>query len=127
MKVHASIFDMFARIKNNTQNYKKTVFIKKTKPVIVFLKFLYKEGFILNFKIINERVVIIFLKYYKYIPLLKKIYFFAKNKKEILTNKLLLHKNKELKYYILYTKQGYMSLTNAQLLNIGGQLICEIY
>jgi len=42
MKIHSSIFDLCARLKKNSQNYKNNFIIKKTKPVVSFLNILYK-------------------------------------------------------------------------------------
>jgi ribosomal protein S8 len=127
MKIHSSIFDLCARLKKNSQNYKKSVIVKKTKPVVSFLNLLYKEGFIEKFFILDTNQVMIYLRYQNYSSLINEFQFFSRTHKEIFCKLPILLKYKaKNSFYILYTNKGFISLDEACVLKIGGQLICKV-
>lgn len=119
---------MFIRIKNNSQNYKKSVEIIKTKPNIKLLKFLYDEGYISGYSFsTNKSKMFVYLKYQNSEPLIKNLNFISKPNKEIYCSVKTLsqHKNNN-SFYVLYTQKGYKSIMDAKLQNLGGLLICRI-
>jgi len=119
---------MFIRIKNNSQNYKKSVEIIKTKPNIKLLKFLYDEGYISGYSFSNNKSkMFVYLKYQNSEPLIKNLNFISKPNKEIYCSVKTLsqHKNNN-SFYVLYTQKGYKSIMDAKLQNLGGLLICRI-
>ena len=128
MKIKKTLVDMFIRIKNNSQNYKKSVEIIKTKPNIKLLKFLYDEGYISGYSFSNNKSkMFVYLKYQNSEPLIKNLNFILKPNKEIYCSVKTLsqHKNNN-SFYVLYTQKGYKSIMDAKLQNLGGLLICRI-
>lgn len=128
MKGYNQISDLCIRIKNNSQNYKKTVEIINTQDNIKFLNFLYKEGYILYYIILKDfKIIKIFLKYNNNVPLINRLNFISKNKKEInCPIKILLKQKNQNSFYIIKTNNDYLSLQTALKKNIGGYLFCQI-
>ena len=130
MKIKNSLIDMMIRLKNSSQSYKKEVIITKTKQNIKLLNFLYQEGYIGGYSYSKKDIthVIVILKYQNYKPLIKNISFISKINKEVFCSvKMLSKQNDNNILYILLTTQGYMSISQAILKNLGGQLILKMF
>lgn len=130
MKVNKSIIDMFIRLKNGSQSYNKEVIVTKTKQNIKLLNCLYKEGYIIGYKFSKQNMedIVVFLKYIDYKPLIKNISFISKPNKEVFCSlKELSKQNDNNILYILLTTKGYMSISEAKLNNMGGQLILKLF
>ena len=130
MKVNKSVIDMFIRLKNSSQSYNKEVIVTKTKQNIKLLNCLYKEGYIIGytFSIKNNNRISVTLKYKNYKPVIKNINFISKTSKEVFCSlKQLSKQNDNNILYIIFTTKGYMSISEAKLNNLGGQLILKIF
>jgi small subunit ribosomal protein S8 len=102
----------------------------KSKYIVSILNSFFRGGFIVNFRVV-ENIVIIKLKYDYYgNSLLSRIDLCSKpglsqHKGVSFLKKLV---NKEVsKYYFLTTNQGVLSNKEAIVNNIGGKLICCVY
>jgi len=115
---------MFANIKNGQLTKRNFVFQTRKKICESFLKILWREGFILGYKIDpnNNKQLKIFLKYKNGQPVIKslksistpgrKIYYSIKQIWKIDSNK---------SFIIFSTNKGLKSITDCKRLRIGGE------
>ncbi len=132
MAFNDSLSDMLARIKNAHQANKVSTLCLNSKLNINVLNVLKEEGYIRDFKNIEERKGInsikIDLKYFNGTPVIKKIKRISKPgiRKYSKINEL----NKPyggLGISILSTSKGVMSDNQAKKNNVGGEVLCEVF
>jgi len=132
MAFNDSLSDMLARIKNAHQAKKVSTLCFKSKLNINVLNVLKDEGYIRDFKNIEERKGVdsiqIDLKYYNGSPVIKKIKRISKpgirkySKISDLTRPF-----DGLGISILSTPKGVMSDQQAKKNNVGGEILCEVF
>ena len=132
MAFNDSLSDMIARIKNAHQANKVSTLCLQSKLNMNVLNVLKNEGYIRDFKKIEERKGVdsiqIDLKYYNGSPVIKKIKRISKPgiRKYSKINEL----NKPyggLGISILSTPKGVMSDHQAKKNNVGGEVLCEVF
>ena len=132
MAFNDSLSDMLARIKNAHQANKVSTLCLQSKLNMNVLNVLKNEGYIRDFKKIEERKGVdsikIDLKYYNGSPVIKKIKRISKPgiRKYSKINEL----NKPyggLGISILSTPKGVMSDHQAKKNNVGGEVLCEVF
>ena len=132
MAFNDSLSDMLARIKNAHQANKVSTLCLQSKLNMNVLNVLKSEGYIRDFKKIEERKGVdsikIDLKYYNGRPVIKKIKRISKPgiRKYSKINEL----NKPyggLGISILSTPKGVMSDHQAKKNNVGGEVLCEVF
>tara|TARA_B100000927_G_C16377957_1_gene434257 strand:- start:562 stop:960 length:399 start_codon:yes stop_codon:yes gene_type:complete len=132
MAFNDSLSDMLSRIKNAHQAKKVSTLCFKSKLNINVLNVLKNEGYIRDFKNIEERKGVdsiqIDLKYYNGNPVIKKIKRISKpgirkySKISDLTRPF-----DGLGISILSTPKGVMSDQQAKKNNVGGEILCEVF
>ena len=132
MSFNDSLSDMLARIKNAHKANKSSTYCYMSKLNTNVLNVLKDEGYIRDFKKIELREGIsnikIELKYFKGLPVIKKIKRISKPGIRVYS------KIKELpKPYgglgitIISTSKGIMSDQKARVNNVGGEILCEVF
>ncbi len=130
-RVSDPIADMLTRIRNAIMAGQLKVDIPSSKIKISIAKIMKDEGFIKNFKIIDDnkqKILRVYLKYTPYnqsaIISLKRVskpgrrvYIKAGELRPVLNN---------IGIWILSTSKGVITSKAAQKLNVGGEVICEI-
>ena len=132
MAFNDSLSDMLARIKNAHQAKKVSTICLKSKLNMNVLNVLKDEGYIRDFKDIEERkgvdTIKIELKYFNGSPVIKKIKRISKpgirkySKISELTRPF-----GGLGISILSTPKGVMSDQEAKKNNVGGEVLCEVF
>ena len=132
MAFNDSLSDMLARIKNAHLANKVSTLCLKSKLNINVLNVLKDEGYIRDFKNIEERKGVnsiqIDLKYYNGTPVIKKIK--RVSKPGIRKYSKISELNKPyggLGISILSTPKGVMSDHQAKKNNVGGEILCEVF
>ncbi len=132
MALNDSLSDMLARIKNAHQAKKVSTICLKSKLNMNVLNVLKDEGYIRDFKDVEERkgvdTIKIELKYFNGSPVIKKIKRISKPgiRKYSKINEL----SKPfggLGISILSTPKGVMSDQEAKKNNVGGEVLCEVF
>tara|TARA_Y100001970_G_C13963666_1_gene714478 strand:+ start:432 stop:845 length:414 start_codon:yes stop_codon:yes gene_type:complete len=132
MAFNDSLSDMLARIKNAHQANKVSTLCLKSKLNINVLSVLKDEGYIRDFKDVEERKGVssiqIDLKYYNGSPVIKKIKRISKPgiRKYSKINDLIKPFG-GLGISILSTPKGVMSDHQAKKNNVGGEVLCEVF
>ena len=132
MAFNDSLSDMLARIKNAHQANKVSTLCLKSKLNINVLNVLKNEGYIRDFKNVEERKGVssiqIDLKYYNGSPVIKKIKRISKPgiRKYSKINDLIKPYG-GLGISILSTPKGVMSDHQAKKNNVGGEVLCEVF
>ena len=132
MAFNDSLSDMLARIKNAHQAKKVSTSCLKSKLNMNVLNVLKAEGYIRDFKDVEERKGIssikIDLKYYNGNPVIKKIKRISKPGIRIYSKINELNKPYGgLGISILSTPKGVMSDQQAKKNNGGGEILCEVF
>ncbi len=132
MAFNDSLSDMLARIKNAHQANKVSTLCFKSKLNMNVLNVLKNEGYIRDYKDIEERKGInsikIDLKYYNGAPVIKKIKRVSKPGIRKYSKISDLSKPYEgLGISILSTPKGVMSDQQAKKNNVGGEILCEVF
>ena len=132
MAFNDALSDMLARIKNAHRAKKTFTSCFKSKLNINVLSVLKDEGYIRDFKNIEEKNGIgsikIDLKYYNGLPVIKKIVRISKP--GIRKYSKISELNKPyggLGISILSTPKGVMSDNEAKKNNVGGEILCEVF
>ncbi len=129
MIITDTLSNFFSKIKNGylAKKYKITQY--KSKQIINILNVLIKEGLIKSYQISkkNENIIYIYLKYNKNKSVIQQITKISKPSKRIYIKNKELFKIKKRGLYILSTSYGVITDIQAKKLNLGGELICNIY
>ena len=131
MSLSDPIGDMITRIKNSqTRNHKK-VQLPASKFKVKIAEILKSEGYIVNFKILNEGHKInlqINLKYNSGSPVINSIERVSKPGRRVFSSAESLPKiNNGLGIAIVSTPKGVMTDIDARKHNIGGEIICKVF
>tara|TARA_B100001027_G_scaffold211383_1_gene179506 strand:- start:15 stop:410 length:396 start_codon:yes stop_codon:yes gene_type:complete len=131
MSLSDPIGDMIARIKNSQARKHKSVKLPSSKFKIKIAEVLKDEGFIIDFKTIDENNKIyldIILKYSYGNPVINSIERVSKPGRRIFSSAESLPKiNNGLGIAIVSTPKGVMSDVNARKNKLGGEIICKVF
>lgn len=124
-------------IRNGQRAHKLSIKYKTSKLSNSVLDVLFREGYILGYKFINEdlnksignqKEIIIYLKYYNFEPVIHEIKRVSTPGCRIYTSIKNLPKSwNGLGIYILSTSKGILSDKEARNINIGGEIICKVF
>ena len=126
------IADMITRIRNAQMRTLSTVNIPNSKFRARILSVLKEEGFISDYKFLsdtkNKGSLIVDLKYYNGLPVIKEIRRISKPGRRIYTKADSIPKIQSgLGIAIVSTSMGIMSDNDARSKNIGGEIICKVF
>ena len=126
------IADMITRIRNAQLRTLDTVSIPSSKFRARILDVLKEEGYISDYKFLsdeeNKGSLIINLKYYNGLPVIKEIRRISKPGRRIYTKADSIPKIQSgLGIAIVSTSMGIMSDNDARSKNIGGEIICKVF
>ena len=131
MSLSDPIGDMLARIKNAQSRSHKIVELPSSKFKIKIAEVLKEEGFIIDFKIIddeNKKNVQIMLKYNYGNPVINSIERVSRPGRRIFSSADSLPKiNNGLGIAIVSTPKGVMTDGNARKQKVGGEIICKVF
>lgn len=129
MIITDTLSNFFSKIKNGylAKKYKITQY--KSKQIINILNILIKEGLIKSYQISkkNKNIIYIYLKYKDNKFIINQIIRISKPSKRIYIKNKDLFKMKKRGIYIISTSYGIITDLQAKKLNLGGELICNIY
>ena len=129
MIITDTLSNFFSKIKNGYLAKKNKINQFKSKQIINILNVLIKEGLIRSYRISKKKknIIYIYLKYKNKKPTIQQIIRISKPSRRIyIKNKELFHIKKR-GFYIISTSLGVFTILQAKKLNIGGELICNIY
>ncbi len=126
------IADMFTRIRNANMKFKDYVDVPSSKIKQNIVKLLKDEGFIKGYRYIEDNkqgVIRVYMKYgenrQKVINSIRKV---SKSSRRVYKGSNEMPKIKAgLGLVVVSTPQGIMSGAKARELNVGGEIICEIW
>ena len=126
------IADMITRIRNAQLRTLSTVSIPNSKFRERILNVLKEEGYISDYKFLsdkkNKKSLLVNLKYYNGMPVIKEIKRISKPGRRIYTKAESIPKIKSgLGIAIVSTSMGIMSDNDARSKNIGGEIICRVF
>ena len=132
MSLTDPIADMITRIRNAQLRKLSTVLIPNSKFRTRILDVLKEEGYISDYKISEDvkknKILLVDLKYYNGVPVIKEISRISKPGRRIYTKAESIPKIQNgLGIAIVSTSMGIMSDNNARLKNIGGEIICKVF
>ena len=131
MSLSDPIGDMIARIKNSQARKHKSVKLPSSKFKIKIAEVLKDEGFIIDFKTVDENNKIyldIILKYSYGNPVINSIERVSKPGRRIFSSAESLPKiNNGLGIAIVSTPKGVMTDVNARKNKLGGEIICKVF
>lgn len=126
MIVTDTLSNLFSQIKNGYLAKKSKIIQNKSKQSINILNILTHEGFIKSYKINSKNKLNIYLKYKKNKAVVTHIKRLSKPGKRLyITNKDLY--KKKTGFYLISTSLGILTDLQAKKLNVGGELICQIF
>ena len=126
------IADMIARIRNANLRSLNSVSIPSSKFRAKILEVLKEEGYISDYKLLLDKrkkgSIIVDLKYYNGLPVIKEIRRVSKPGRRIYTKADSIPRIQSgLGIAIVSTSKGIMSDNDARLKNIGGEIICKVF
>ncbi len=131
MSLSDPIGDMIARIKNSQARKHKSVKLPSSKFKIKIAEVLKDEGFIIDFKTVDENnktYLDIILKYSYGNPVINSIERVSKPGRRIFSSAESLPKiNNGLGIAIVSTPKGVMTDVNARKNKLGGEIICKVF
>ncbi|MEY2962427.1 MAG: hypothetical protein RL496_256 [Pseudomonadota bacterium] len=132
MTIMDPIGDMFTRIRNGQLRSLSKVEIPSSTFRLKILEVLKNEGFITNFYIEkkenNKANLIVDLKYYEGVPVIKEIKRVSKPGRRVYSRATSIPRIQNgLGLAIISTNKGVMSDIEARKNNIGGEIICRVF
>ena len=126
------IGDMITRIRNAQLRALYNVKIPSSKFREKILQVLKQEGYISNYKLLLDKrkkgSIVVDLKYYNGLPVIKEIRRVSKPGRRIYTKADSIPRIQSgLGIAIVSTSKGIMSDNDARLKNIGGEIICKVF
>ena len=126
------IGDMITRIRNAQLRTLYNVKVPSSKYRAKILEVLKQEGYISNYKLSpdskNKNSLVVDLKYYKGLPVIKEITRVSKPGRRIYTKAESIPKIQNgMGIAIVSTSMGIMSDNDARSKNIGGEIICKVF
>ena len=132
MSLTAPIGDMITRIRNAQLRALYNVKIPSSKFRAKILDVLKQEGYISNYKLLsetnNKSSLVVDLKYYNGLPVIKEIKRVSKPGRRIYAKADSIPKIQNgLGLAIVSTSIGIMSDNDARMKNVGGEIICRVF
>ena len=131
MSLSDPIGDMLARIRNAQMRNHKKVELPSSNFKVKIADVLKSEGFVIDYKIENEKnkpVLMINLKYHSGNPVISTIERVSKPGRRIFSSAESLPKiNNGLGIAIISTPKGVMTDIDARKLKVGGEIICKVF
>ena len=131
MSLSDPIGDMLARIKNAQMRNNKKVLMPSSKFKSKIADVLKNEGFIIEYKVLNQdnkNILEISLKYNSGNPVISTIQRVSKPGRRIFSSVQSLPKiNNGLGIAIISTPKGVMTDIDARKLKVGGEIICKVF
>ena len=131
MSLNDPIGDMLARIKNAQMRNNKKVLMPSSKFKSKIADVLKNEGFIIEYKVLNQdnkNILEISLKYNSGNPVISTIQRVSKPGRRIFSSVESLPKiNNGLGIAIISTPKGVMTDIDARKLKVGGEIICKVF
>ena len=126
------IGDMITRIRNAQLRTLFNVKIPGSKFRAKILEVLKQEGYISNYKLLpdskNKNSLVVDLKYYNGLPVIKEIKRVSKPGRRIYAKAASITKIQNgLGLAIISTSKGIMSDNDARIKNVGGEIICSVF
>lgn len=118
--------NLFSSISNNNNLFKSYLIVPKQKQSIQIIDLLFQEGLVRRYKVLNNKIYI-FLKYKDNLPLIKKINLISSSKRRRFVKIKEVQRLPFNKIYLISTSKGIVTHTEAQKINLGGELICSIH
>jgi len=118
---------MFANIKNGQLTKRSFIYQPRKKICESYLKILWREGFILGYKIDSESQIKIFLKYKNGQPVINSLNLISKPSRRIYYSVKQIWKIDSSKSFIIFsTNKGLKSVIECKKLKIGGEPVIII-
>ena len=126
------IGDMITRIRNAQLRALYNVKIPSSKFRAKILEVLKQEGYISNYKLLpdskNKSSLVVDLKYYKGLPVIKEIKRVSRPGRRVYARADSIPKIQNgLGLAIVSTSMGIMSDNDARMKNVGGEIICRVF
>ena len=126
------IGDMITRIRNAQLRTLYNVKVPSSKYRAKILEVLKQEGYISNYKLLpdskNKSSLVVDLKYYKGLPVIKEIKRVSKPGRRVYARADSIPKIQNgLGLAIVSTSMGIMSDSDARMKNVGGEIICRVF
>ena len=126
------IGDMITRIRNAQLRTLYNVKVPSSKYRAKILEVLKQEGYISNYKLLpdskNKNSLVVDLKYYKGLPVIKEIKRVSRPGRRVYARASSIPKVQNgLGMVIISTSKGIMTDNDARSKNIGGELICRVF
>ena len=126
------IGDMFTRIRNGQMRSLTEIEIPSSNFRLKILEVLKNEGFISNFylekKENNKKTLMVNLKYYEGVPVIREIKRISKPGRRVYSRANSIPKIQNgLGLAIISTTKGVMSDVDARKNNVGGEIICRVF
>ena len=126
------IGDMITRIRNGQLRTLYNVKVPSSKYRAKVLEVLKQEGYISNYKLLpdakNKSSLVVDLKYYKGLPVIKEIKRVSRPGRRVYARADSIPKIQNgLGVAIVSTWMGIMSDSDARMKNVGGEIICRVF
>ena len=126
------IGDMITRIRNAQLRTLYNVKVPSSKYRAKILEVLKQEGYISNYKLLpdakNKSSLVVDLKYYKGLPVIKEIKRVSRPGRRVYARADSIPKIQNgLGLAIVSTSMGIMSDSDARMKNVGGEIICRVF
>ena len=126
------IGDMITRIRNGQLRTLYNVKVPSSKYRAKILEVLKQEGYISNYKLLpdskNKSSLVVDLKYYNGLPVIKEIKRVSRPGRRIYARADSIPKIQNgLGMAIVSTSMGIMSDSDARMKNVGGEIICRVF
>ena len=126
------IGDMITRIRNGQLRTLYNVKVPSSKYRAKILEVLKQEGYISNYKLLpdtkNKSSLVVDLKYYKGLPVIKEIKRVSRPGRRVYARADSIPKIQNgLGLAIVSTSMGIMSDSDARIKNVGGEIICRVF
>ena len=126
------IGDMITRIRNGQLRTLYNVKVPSSKYRAKVLEVLKQEGYISNYKLLpdakNKSSLVVDLKYYKGLPVIKEIKRVSRPGRRVYARAERIPKRQNgLGLAIVSTSMGIMSDSDARKKNVGGEIICRVF
>ena len=132
MSLADPIGDMITRIRNAQLRTLYNVKVPNSKYRAKILEVLKQEGYISNYKLLpdskNKNSLVVDLKYYKGLPVIKEIKRVSRPGRRVYARADSIPKIQNgLGLAIVSTSMGIMSDSDARTKNVGGEIICRVF
>ena len=126
------IGDMITRIRNGQLRTLYNVKVPSSKYRVKILEVLKQEGYISNYKLLpdskNKNSLLVDLKYYKGLPVIKEIKRVSRPGRRVYARADSIPKIQNgLGLAIVSTSMGIMSDSDARMKKVGGEIICRVF